>query len=121
MTLVREEWIVRAEAAGACASAAEWLRAGRRTLGAALRRYGREWARLAQPTELAELAADRCSTVRAAVAEHPDCPPELLEQLATDRFVTVRAWMAQWAPSHGIVGVYGDPARGFAGGYDESQ
>nr|PZM90593.1 MAG: hypothetical protein DIU72_12315 [Pseudomonadota bacterium] len=30
---------------------------------------------------------------------------------------TVRAFMADWAPSQGLVNVYGDPARGFAGGY----
>lgn len=29
----------------------------------------------------------------------------------------VRAFMSIWAPDHGIVGIYGDPARGFAGGY----
>lgn len=29
----------------------------------------------------------------------------------------VRAFMEQWAPAHCLTGVYGDPARGFAGGY----
>lgn len=29
----------------------------------------------------------------------------------------VRAWTEYWAPAHGLVDVYGDPARGFAGGY----
>lgn len=29
----------------------------------------------------------------------------------------VRAWMA-WAPSVGLTGLYGDPMRGFAGGYE---
>lgn len=29
----------------------------------------------------------------------------------------VRAFMSEWAPAHGLVGVYGDPARGFAGAY----
>lgn len=29
----------------------------------------------------------------------------------------VHAWMAHWAPSQGLVGIYGDPARGFAGAY----
>lgn len=28
----------------------------------------------------------------------------------------VRAWMETWAPAQGMVGIYGDPARGFAGG-----
>src|SRR5690606_9299299 len=30
---------------------------------------------------------------------------------------TVRAFMTDWAPSQGLVDIYGDPARGFAGGY----
>jgi hypothetical protein len=25
--------------------------------------------------------------------------------------------MRDWAPCNGVVGIYGDPARGFAGGY----
>lgn len=29
----------------------------------------------------------------------------------------IRAFMAHWAPAAGLVDVYGDPARGFAGGY----
>jgi hypothetical protein len=29
----------------------------------------------------------------------------------------IRAFMEQWAPAQGLVDVYGDPARGFAGGY----
>ncbi len=29
----------------------------------------------------------------------------------------VRAFMSEWAPSEGLTGIYGDPARGFAGGY----
>lgn len=31
----------------------------------------------------------------------------------------VRAFLAHWAPSQGLVDCYGDPARGFAGGYVE--
>lgn len=30
---------------------------------------------------------------------------------------TVRVFMDHWAPSQGLVIIYGDPARGFAGGY----
>lgn len=30
---------------------------------------------------------------------------------------TVRAFMTKWAPAQGLVDVYGDPTRGFAGGY----
>ena len=30
----------------------------------------------------------------------------------------VRAWMEHWAPAHGLGDVYGDPVRGFAGGYE---
>lgn len=30
---------------------------------------------------------------------------------------TVRAFLDDWAPAHGLVDTYGDPARGFAGGY----
>src|SRR5690606_40022893 len=30
---------------------------------------------------------------------------------------TVRAFMVEWAPSQGLMDIYGDPARGFAGGY----
>lgn len=30
---------------------------------------------------------------------------------------TVRAWMETWAPAQGMTGIYGDPERGFAGGY----
>lgn len=30
---------------------------------------------------------------------------------------TVRAFMTEWAPSQGLQDIYGDPARGFAGGY----
>lgn len=30
---------------------------------------------------------------------------------------TVQAFMTDWAPAHGLVNIYGDPARGFAGGY----
>src|SRR5690606_30679244 len=29
----------------------------------------------------------------------------------------VRAFLEDWAPAHGLVDCYGDPARGFAGGY----
>lgn len=29
----------------------------------------------------------------------------------------VCAWMESWAPTQGMVGIYGDSARGFAGGY----
>lgn len=29
----------------------------------------------------------------------------------------VRAFLEVWAPGHGLVDLYGDPARGFAGGY----
>lgn len=29
----------------------------------------------------------------------------------------VRAFIEQWAPGHGLTGIYGDPERGFAGGY----
>lgn len=32
----------------------------------------------------------------------------------------VRAFMENWAPVNGLTGIYGDPARGFAGGYDAS-
>ena len=30
---------------------------------------------------------------------------------------TVRAFLERWAPHEGLVDLYGDPARGFAGGY----
>lgn len=30
----------------------------------------------------------------------------------------IEAWMSHWAPAHGLVDIYGDPARGFAGGYE---
>src|SRR5690606_1710187 len=30
---------------------------------------------------------------------------------------TVQAFLEQWAPREGLVNLYGDPARGFAGGY----
>lgn len=30
---------------------------------------------------------------------------------------TVRAFLSEWAPAQGLVDTYGDPARGFAGGY----
>mgnify|MGYP006912946956 CR=1 FL=1 len=30
---------------------------------------------------------------------------------------TVKAFLETWAPSQGLTGLYGDPARGFAGGY----
>lgn len=29
----------------------------------------------------------------------------------------IRAFMTSWAPAHGLTDIYGDPARGFAGGY----
>lgn len=29
----------------------------------------------------------------------------------------IRAFMQQWAPAHGLVDIYGDPVRGFAGAY----
>ena len=32
----------------------------------------------------------------------------------------VLAWISHWAPAQGLVDLYGDPARGFAGGYDDS-
>lgn len=32
---------------------------------------------------------------------------------------TVEAFMFYWAPENGLVGVYGDPVRGFAGGYEK--
>lgn len=35
-------------------------------------------------------------------------------------FDQVEAFMKYWAPTNGLVGIYGDPARGFAGGYDEN-
>lgn len=33
----------------------------------------------------------------------------------------IRAFMQHWAPSEGLTEIYGDPARGFAGGYRDSQ
>lgn len=30
---------------------------------------------------------------------------------------TVRAFLSEWAPAQGLTDIYGDPARGFAGGY----
>lgn len=30
----------------------------------------------------------------------------------------IEAFMAHWAPANGLVDIYGDPARGFAGGYE---
>jgi hypothetical protein len=29
----------------------------------------------------------------------------------------IRAFLDNWAPAHGLIDTYGDPARGFAGGY----
>jgi hypothetical protein len=29
----------------------------------------------------------------------------------------IRAFMQVWGPEHGLTGIYGDPMRGFAGGY----
>lgn len=31
----------------------------------------------------------------------------------------IEAFMSTWAPEQGLVDIYGDPARGFAGGYEE--
>jgi hypothetical protein len=31
----------------------------------------------------------------------------------------IRAFIESWAPAHGLMDIYGDPARGFAGGYKE--
>lgn len=36
------------------------------------------------------------------------------------RSEVVRAFLDHWAPSQGLAGLYGDPQRGFAGGYDTS-
>ena len=71
--------------------------------------------------------------VRRGVAELPEAAARegvAFLSLATDRDgrrkvvlgghttpETVRAFMSEWAPARGLMDIYGDPARGFAGGY----
>lgn len=52
------------------------------------------------------LVADRDGRQKVVLGGHTD--PE-----------TVRAFMDKWAPAQGLVDIYGDPVRGFAGGYLE--
>lgn len=65
--------------------------------------------------ELPEAAAREGVAYLATVAERDGRTKVVLGGHTTPE--VVRAFMDQWAPAHGLSGVYGDPARGFAGAY----
>ena len=65
--------------------------------------------------ELPEAAAREGVAYLATVADRDGRRKVVLGGHTTPE--TVRAFMAEWAPAQGVVDIYGDPARGFAGGY----
>lgn len=65
--------------------------------------------------ELPEAAAREGMAFLASVADRDGRRKVVLGGYTTPE--TVRAFLDQWAPTRGLVDVYGDPARGFAGGY----
>lgn len=65
--------------------------------------------------ELPEAAAREGAAYLATVVERDGREKVVLGGHTTPE--VVRAFMLEWAPANGLVGAYGDPARGFAGGY----
>jgi hypothetical protein len=66
--------------------------------------------------ELPEAAA-RDGECFLGTVESPDGRTKVVCQVGSPD--EIRAFMEQWAPQQGLVGIYGDPERGFAGGYNE--
>lgn len=67
--------------------------------------------------ELPEAAAREGVAYLATVAERDGRTKVVLGGHTTPEMV--REFMEEWAPAHGLVDAYGDPARGFAGAYVE--
>lgn len=65
--------------------------------------------------ELPEAAAREGVAYLATVAERDGRTKVVLGGHTTPEMVM--EFMEHWAPAHGLVGIYGDPARGFAGAY----
>lgn len=65
--------------------------------------------------ELPEAAAREGASYLATVTERDGRKKVVLGGHTTPD--VVRAFMTEWAPARGLVDVYGDPARGFAGAY----
>lgn len=65
--------------------------------------------------ELPEAAAQEGVAYLATVTDRDGREKVILGGCTTPEMV--RAFMREWAPAQGLTGVYGDPARGFAGGY----
>jgi len=65
--------------------------------------------------ELPEAAAREGAAYLATVTERDGRKKIVLGGHTTPE--TVKAFIESWAPSQGLTGIYGDPARGFAGGY----
>lgn len=65
--------------------------------------------------ELPEAAAREGVAYLATVVERNGRTKVVLGGHTTPEMV--REFMEHWAPAHGLVGIYGDPARGFAGAY----
>lgn len=65
--------------------------------------------------ELPEAAAHEGVAYLASVTDRDGREKIVLGGLTTPEMV--RAFMEQWAPAKGLTGIYGDPERGFAGGY----
>jgi hypothetical protein len=65
--------------------------------------------------ELPDAACYRCDPYLATVTDRDGRTKVVIGGAASDR--AINAFMRAWGPANGLTGIYGDPARGFAGGY----
>jgi hypothetical protein len=65
--------------------------------------------------ELPDAACYQSEPYIATVTDRDGRTKVVIGGAASDR--AINAFMKQWGPAQGLTGIYGDPARGFAGGY----
>ncbi len=68
--------------------------------------------------ELPEAAAREGMAFLATVSEKDGREKVVLQAASSEQ---VRAFLEHWAPAQGLTDIYGDPSRGFAGGYVRKQ
>jgi hypothetical protein len=64
-----------------------------------------------------ELPEAACRIGAGYISGPLDCPNGRKKITCSGTADQVRAFIEHWAPTEGLVDIYGDPARGFAGGY----
>jgi hypothetical protein len=68
--------------------------------------------------ELPDAACYQSEPYLATVTDRDGRTKIVIGGAASDR--AINAFMKAWGPANGLTGIYGDPARGFAGGYIEA-